>query len=132
MKQRRNTQQRQLVLDAVRARYDHPSADTIYTDVVAIDPKISRGTVYRNLNVLDESGELLHVKVPDGPDRFDLRTEPHYHILCSACGAVADVALPYSAELDAVAAGSSGFHVTRHYTVFEGLCPDCQSKKHVS
>ena len=63
MKQLRNTRQRQLVLDAVRARRDHPSADQIYLDVRAVDGRISRGTVYRNLSILEESGEILHVKV---------------------------------------------------------------------
>ena len=56
MKQQRNTRQRQLVLDAVRARCDHPSADQIYLDVRAVDDRISRGTVYRNLKVLVEAG----------------------------------------------------------------------------
>ena len=127
MKQRRNTQQRQLVLDAVRARRDHPSADQIYFDAAAAHPRISRGTVYRNLNVLSEEGEIRHVKVPQGPDRFDLRTEPHYHILCTGCGAVSDVELPYAPELDAQAAALSGYRVSVHRTVFEGLCPACRA-----
>ena len=59
---RRNTRQRQLVLDAVRARCDHPTAEDIYQDVRAIDGKVSRGTVYRNLNLLTETGAITTVK----------------------------------------------------------------------
>lgn len=52
MKQQRNTRQRQLVLDEVRSRRDHPTAEQIFQNVHALDPHISRGTVYRNLNLL--------------------------------------------------------------------------------
>ena len=55
--QRRNTRQRKLVLDAVRQSYNHPTADEIYNVVRAQDDKISRGTVYRNLNLLADAGE---------------------------------------------------------------------------
>ena len=76
---RRETKQRQMVLQAVQARKDHPTADQIFNDVHKLDPKISHGTVYRNLNLLCEDGLICHVRVP-GADRFDLRTDLHYHI----------------------------------------------------
>ena len=68
--QRRNTRQRKLVLDAVRQSYNHPTADEIYNVVRAQDDKISRGTVYRNLNLLADAGEILSIKTPGG-SRFD-------------------------------------------------------------
>lgn len=61
---RRNTRQRQLVLDAVRVRCDHPTAEDVYRDVHAIDEHVSRGTVYRNLNLLAETGVITTVKAP--------------------------------------------------------------------
>jgi len=128
MKQQRNTRQRQLVLDAVRERCDHPTADQIYLDVRAIDDRISRGTVYRNLNVLVRQGEVLHVKLPQ-TDRFESRLDTHYHLLCTGCGAVCDIPLPYHGELDEQAAEKTGYTVERHRAVFEGLCPDCSHKK---
>ena len=60
--QRRNTRQRKMVLDAVRQSYNHPTADEIYNVVRAQDDKISRGTVYRNLNLLGRAGEILSIK----------------------------------------------------------------------
>ncbi len=62
--QRRNTRQRKLVLDAVRQSYNHPTADEIYNVVREQDDKISRGTVYRNLNLLADAGEILSIKTP--------------------------------------------------------------------
>lgn len=126
MKQERNTRQRRLVLEAARGRCDHPSAEQLYLDVHQKDPRVSRGTVYRNLNLLADNGELLHVKVP-GADRFDLRCDPHYHIICTRCGSVEDVELPYQPQLDDETAQETGFILNRHSLVFEGICPRCQS-----
>jgi Fe2+ or Zn2+ uptake regulation protein len=128
MKQQRNTKQRQMVLGAVRARCDHPSADQIYLDVRSIDDRISRGTVYRNLNFLVRQGEVLQVKLPN-TDRFEGQLDKHYHLLCTECGAVCDVPLPYHSDLDKQAAEKTGYTIERHRAVFEGLCPDCRQKK---
>lgn len=122
---RRNTHQRQLVLDAVRSRWDHPTADDIFATVRAHDPKVSRGTVYRNLNLLAEEGAILSIKVPGG-NRFDRTVEPHGHVVCTSCGAVVDVPQPFDHEIDSEVADSTGYDVKSHYTIFEGLCPQCK------
>lgn len=127
MNQQRNTKQRQLVLDAVLARCDHPSADQIYLDVRVIDNKISRGTVYRNLNILARQGKVLTVKLPQ-KDRYDSRLDTHYHLLCTECDAVTDVPIQYCESLDIQAAEKTGSTIERHRAVFEGLCPNCQKK----
>ncbi len=127
MKQKRRTRQRQLVLDAVRARRDHPSADEIYLDARGKDDKISRGTVYRNLSVLAGDGEILHVKVPSA-DRYDLRTDRHYHMFCTGCGIVIDAPIEYQDTYDKAVETKTGFSVERHRTIFEGLCPECVKK----
>jgi Fe2+ or Zn2+ uptake regulation protein len=127
MKQHRETKQRQIILNAVRARNDHPTADQIYLDVRLVDDKISRGTVYRNLTSLSEEGIINHVKVP-GADRYDYRTDFHYHMICTECGSVIDVDMPYDNESDKKIAEKSGFKVLRHRMVFEGICPQCQKK----
>ena len=131
MIKQRNTKQRRLVMDTLLALANHPSADQIYLAVRELDPKISRGTVYRNLNLLSENGEILHILLPGiGADRFDHRTDHHYHVICTQCGAICDCALPYRDLDDAKTADETGFVITRHRTVFEGLCPTCaQSEK---
>ena len=128
MKQQRNTKQRRLVLETVRARHDHPNADQIYLDVRAIDHRISRGTVYRNLNILVRQGEILRVKLPDS-DRFEGQLEKHYHLLCTECGAVCDAPLPYRGDLDRHAAEMTGYDIKRHRAIFEGLCPACRRRQ---
>ena len=122
---RRNTRQRQLVLDAVRSRCDHPTAEEIYLQVRETDERVSRGTVYRNLNLLTEAGVITTVKTP-GTTRFDWRCDGHGHAVCRCCGAVADVMLPYDDGLDERAGLETGFSVDAHNLVFEGTCPTCQ------
>ena len=89
MTQSRMTRQKQLILDIALAHHDHPTADQIYAEVRAIDGRISRGTVYRDLEQLSAAGILLHVKVP-GADRFDCRLDRHYHLICKHCGGDGD------------------------------------------
>lgn len=127
MIQQRMTKQKQLVQQIVQSHHDHPTADQIYLEVRAIDDKISRGTVYRNLEQLSESGVISHVKVP-GASRFDYRLDQHYHMICTNCGAVYDIPLVYDDKLDEQAMKKTGFQIDRHQTVFEGLCPLCQKK----
>lgn len=127
MTQRRNTRQRQLVLEAVRARHDHPTADEIYLDVRREDDKISRGTVYRNLNLLAADGEIQSVRMRGG-DRFDLRRDRHSHIVCRECGAVMDAPLPYAEDIDDALAERTGYADVVHFTVFDGLCPACSKR----
>ena len=110
----------------MRSRTDHPSAEQIYEDVHASYPHISQGTVYRNLNCLSEEGVICHVRVP-GADRYDLRTEKHYHMFCTKCRKVIDVPFSYKDYIDKEIAEESGFLISRHRLIFEGTCPDCLS-----
>lgn len=128
MKNHLYSKQRQIILDAVKARCDHPSADQIYLDVRAKDDKISRGTVYRNLSILSETGEISNVKVPTA-DRYDLRVDRHYHIYCTGCGKTLDAPNSYLAEYDEQAKKATGFQILHHRLVFEGLCPECAAKE---
>ena len=127
MKQKRNSRQRQMILDAVSKRHDHPTADEIYLDVRAKDEKISRGTVYRNLGVLTENREISNVKLP-AADRYDCRIDYHYHLLCTECNKVFDAPHIYHREFDEKAAEDTGFLIKRHRVVFEGVCPECRKK----
>ena len=126
MKQQRNTRQRNLVLQIVRGRSDHPTAEQIYQAVRAEDAHISRGTVYRNLNLLCDNQEIYRVVMSDC-DRFDLRTDPHYHMRCLVCGHVQDVECPYHGEYDHAVEEETGYRILCHHMVFDGICPACQA-----
>lgn len=129
VKQQRDTRQRREVYDAVMHRCDHPNADDIYLELRTTDNKISKGTVYRNLNILSDNEEIMHVKVPNGSDRFDSRLDNHIHIICLHCGKVIDAPIEYVAEFDSEVEKCTGFLIRRHRTVFEGICPECIAKE---
>ncbi len=124
----RNTTQRQLVLKVVNESKDHPTADKIYERARQVDPSISVGTVYRNLNLLSQLGEILHLTVPTGPDHYDFNLRDHYHFFCRRCHRVedmkqADIAINVNAAL------MPGYRLEGHKLIFFGLCPACMGEK---
>jgi hypothetical protein len=69
---------------------------------------------------------ICHVRVP-GADRYDLRTDLHYHMFCVECKKVSDAPHPYKPYLDEEIAKQSGYKIIRHRLIFEGVCPECQN-----
>ena len=124
----RNTRQRALVLEAVRSLHNHPTSADVYDAVREKHPSISRATVYRNLSVLTEQGEVLHIPVAGGADRYDFRCDCHYHAICRECGVVYDVEMPSEGLLSSVR-DTHGFQIEGFDIIFTGLCPDCANPK---
>ena len=89
----RNTPQRQLVLKVVRESFDHPTADEIYSRAREYDTSISVATVYRNLNILFQQGEITQIALPFGATHYDFNIKPHYHFFCNDCNQVEDIIL---------------------------------------
>ena len=127
MKLRRNTKQRQAILDVLCASTSHPTAAELFQEVRQRVPEISLGTVYRNLEVLAESGHVVRVHDGGHEARFDGNRHPHAHIQCTRCGRLADVevALPDLAALSGSQVG--GFLVTEHALTLRGICSDCRT-----
>lgn len=123
------SRQRELILETVCSNAIHPTADTVYEAVRQREPKISLGTVYRNLNQLSECGLLLKLPMPTGGDRFDGRLDEHLHIVCTGCGAVSDIDLNNLSTLDSEVEHQTGFTVKSKTMVFAGLCPECSYKQ---
>lgn len=125
MKQQRNTIQRQLVLEAVCALH-HPDAETVYAYLSQRYPRIGKATVYRNLNLLAQRGDIAKIETADGADKFDRDLHPHYHLRCRACGRVFDAPMPVLDGLEGRLGDTDGFLVERHTIEFIGLCHDCK------
>ena len=121
---KRNTVQRSLVLDAVRSMRNHPTSAEVYECVRIKHPSISRATVYRNLGVLAEAGDIVRVRVPGGAVHYDFREDAHFHGVCRECGAVCDIDVPKGLQAFA-GVDSHGFQVEECSVVFTGLCPEC-------
>ena len=72
------TRQRALILGIMREKCpEHLTADEIFCHARQAMPHIARGTVYRNLKLMELDGEIGHLEMPDGPDRYDANPSPH-------------------------------------------------------
>lgn len=124
----RNSRQRDAILRAVRRTTCHPTADWVYSQVKREIPGISLGTVYRNLRLLTEAGELSSYEGAGGVSRFDGCAETHYHFRCDRCGVMLDVEAPVDCELDKLVAVHTGLDIRCHVLEFRGVCPDCRQE----
>ena len=123
------SKQRELIYEAIEKNAVHPTADEVYTMLKGDHPGLSLGTVYRNLNLLAELGEAKKITTPDGADRFDGHTTPHYHFCCTCCGKVKDI---YVEDMDYIGE-FAGKHfdgvIESHTAMFFGKCKDCAQKE---
>ncbi|AEE92318.1 Peroxide-responsive repressor PerR [Tepidanaerobacter acetatoxydans Re1] len=126
----RKTKQRDLILKTLKNTDTHPTADWIYEQVKKEMPNISLGTVYRNLGMLKDLGEIIELNCGNKYSRFDGNPENHYHFVCTECEKVIDIkGCPVDKELDLCVARENDVEVFFHRTEFYGLCPDCKKKK---
>lgn len=123
---RRNTMQRGLVLNAVAGYHGHPTADEVYGILHQTHPALSRATVYRNLNILCDDGELFRLSIPNQADRFDYASEAHYHTKCTVCGKVEDLHSNILAQMKSELEAETGYELDTYRMVFEGVCPACK------
>ncbi|MBE3575688.1 MAG: transcriptional repressor [Firmicutes bacterium] len=125
----RMTRQRKAILETLRSTKSHPTADWIYEQVRHQIPDISLGTVYRNLKLLKEQGEILELNYGSTFSRYDGNAANHYHFRCEECGRVFDVDLPVSCALEHELEAKTGFEVHSHRLEFYGLCSGCRRKR---
>ena len=120
------SKQREMILNQVKMFPVHPTADQVYTALKAENPNLSLGTVYRNLNLLSEMGELLKIRIADGSDRFDGRTDSHYHMVCDKCSRVFDVELSELDGLNDTVSQKYGHRLTMVTLNLNGICCECE------
>ena len=124
---RRYSRQRERIYQAVHASREHPSAQMVYDLLREEMPRLSLGTVYRNLHQMAQEGMLQELEGPTA--RFDACLAPHAHIRCTCCGRVMDLsALEEPAPVRSAA--EAGWQVERYSLMLEGICPACADKDH--
>jgi Fe2+ or Zn2+ uptake regulation protein len=124
----RMTRQRKIILKVLRDNYTHPSADEVYRLVRPHLPRISLGTVYRNLEVLSELGEIRKLELSGTLKRFDGNPKKHYHIRCMNCGRLDDAPINFLSDIESELCSSTDYKVMGHRLEFTGLCPACFDK----
>ena len=125
MNVKRNTVQREIIFEALKKFHTHPTVEEVYLEIYKNHPAISKATVYRNLYQLAEEGKIRQVSLPDDLNRFDRRTDKHYHFKCKNCGGISDVDVEYLADIDEAVRQKYGVQVDEHEVVFRGFCTKC-------
>lgn len=119
------TRQRKVILEELRKVNTHPSADEVYEMVRRRLPRISLGTVYRNLEILSESGDIQKIEPGCTLKRFDGNPSEHCHIRCVRCDRVVDAPGVPNLEIDLQQIDTADFEIIGHKLEFIGLCPAC-------
>lgn len=119
------SKQREAILAYLRSTTEHPTAETIYTSLKKENPKLSLGTVYRNLNLLAAGGEIQKLCCGDGTDHFDATVTPHYHFVCRGCNRVMDLSMPRIESLNEEEMDDFVGEIHSHQVFFYGFCKEC-------
>ncbi len=125
----KHSKQRDSIMEFLSGRKDHPTADMVYMGVRKSFPNISLGTVYRNLTLLADIGEIARIRVGDGIDHFDADTSLHYHFICNECGSVSDLEMDNIDSLTETAGKNFSGMIEGHVTYFYGRCEKCCKQK---
>ncbi|MGI6109308.1 MAG: Fur family transcriptional regulator [Eubacteriaceae bacterium] len=119
------TKQRRLILDIIEQSHEHLTAEEIYVLARQSCPRIAVGTVYRNLNVLTESGLIGKISMINQPDRYDRVSEKHHHLICSECGKIEDA--PFTGIDEFLQAQTDQTITGYELNVFH-VCEECRLK----
>ena len=121
---RRYSRQRELIYECVARSKEHPTAEMVYEELKPTAPGLSLGTVYRNLNLLTEEGQLQ--RLPFAVERYDAWTEPHGHLECRVCGRVFDLQGDAGRVRDLFSEANEGAELERCTVIFQGVCDGCR------
>ncbi|TET54341.1 MAG: transcriptional repressor [Desulfobacteraceae bacterium] len=128
----RMTNQRQVILEEIRKVNTHPTADEVYKMVRKRLPRISLGTVYRNLEILSTRGLIQKIGPVSSQMRFDGITINHYHLRCIYCGCVEDAPIDIAENLENAISEKSDYSIIGHKLEFIGICPTCRKRENLS
>ncbi len=123
------TPQRRVILDELGRLHEHPTVRELFGRVRRRLPRISLGTVYRNLELFSQRGLVRTVELGTSERRYDGETHNHYHVRCIRCGRIENAPVERLGGLEERLAKASGYEIVGHRLEFEGICPACQSAR---
>ena len=120
------TRQRRVILEELRKLESHPTADEVYEVARRRLPRISLGTVYRNLETLSEWGMIQKLELGGTQKRFDGNVRNHYHVRCMRCGCIEDVPMEPLTTVENAVRAMSDYEIIGSRIEFTGVCPQCK------
>jgi len=123
---RRNTVQRQKVLEYLISVKTHPTAEMVFEAIKDDLKGLTLATVYRNLNLLAKENKILKLEV-NGEMHFDADISKHQHFVCDDCDEMYDV---FEEEVSNYALKNiKTFEPYRVQIIYRGSCNNCKQKK---
>jgi len=122
------TRQRVVILEELRRVNSHPTANEVYEMARRRLPRISLGTVYRNLEILSESGMIGKLELGGTQKRFDGNVEKHYHVRCVRCGCIGDVPMEPFTGIENAFRRVCDYKIVGSRLEFIGICPGCKEE----
>lgn len=126
VKRKRMTKQKRIIYEILCATNCHPTADWLYQEARKQLPDISLGTVYRNLQILREDGEIMELNYGKGQSHYDGNARPHYHFVCQRCGHILDFEQNFDCVDNSKFDQAPG-RVESYRMECYGVCNDCLS-----
>lgn len=125
------TKQRESVLKILYNSNHHFTPEELYLDVKKHYPELNIGiaTVYRTLNLLEESGMATSISFGIQGKKFELATKPHHdHLICKNCGQIVEFEDDEIEKRQEKIAKKYGFILTGHLMQLYGLCQICNKE----
>lgn len=124
----RHSHQRDMIYNYLISTHRHPSAEMIYEELKSKIPNLSLGTVYRNLNLLEQMGKVKKITTLNNVERYDAFCEEHVHFICEECGRIIDLPL-LTNEIKQLYSKDKENEVTSVSLILGGTCASCKNKK---
>ena len=127
MEHAKQFRKRNAILTYLQETKEHPSAEMVFQHLKPEIPDLSLGTVYRNLSMFKDKGQIISLGSVGGVERFDGNTTPHVHFICTDCTAVTDLpAIKVPEELNREVVSQTGGQVAQCQLTFMGQCMKCK------
>ena len=124
----RVTPQRRAVAEVLTGDHVHLTADEVHERARARLPEVSLATVYNTLGELVDMGEVLELRIGDGPARYDPNVHArHHHLVCTGCGALLDIQPAGVEQLKLPRSQQHGYVIDDIDVTFRGRCPKCST-----
>ena len=125
MQVRNHSKKRDAILAKIRSTKSHPTAEWVYRELKEDFPDLSLATVYRNIGLFRDEGDVVCVGTVAGQERFDGNPVPHGHFVCKFCRAVIDIEGSDAQPKALASLKSMGLHADRIELTAYGSCNNC-------
>ena len=125
------TKQREIILQILYNSNDHHTPESLYMEIKNQYPDLNLGiaTVYRTLNLLEESNMVTSISFGAAGKKFELANKPHHdHMICKSCGLIIEFENTTIEKQQSLIAKEYKFKLTGHLMQLYGICNNCIKK----